>query len=148
MNAFVIEKMPSGGLPICLDLKPLKKSSRGTTIVRYLVHKFSNQQCMKFSSLDVKSGFWHYKLPDSSQPLTTFGTPFGNFKYKSIRPMQEGLNQPTATRLHQQVLHSKVRCWELQGLEGVDIIQDDCLIERFGRTDRPSPWWKPQVFLE
>ena len=79
---------------------------------------------MKFSKLDVKSGFWHYKLTESSQSLTTFGAPFGNFRYKML-PM--GIT-PASAAFHSKMLK------ELQGLGGVDIIQDDCLIEGFGKT--------------
>ena len=71
-----------------------------------------------FSVVDVKSGFWHVELDESSSYLTTMATPFGKYRWTrmpfGISPSPEEF----ARRLHD----------EIQGLPGVVSIADDILV--------------------
>ena len=37
-----------------------------------------------FSTVDAKNAFFHLKLDEESSYLTTFGTPFGRFRYLRV----------------------------------------------------------------
>ncbi|XP_048577062.1 uncharacterized protein K02A2.6-like [Nematostella vectensis] len=71
-----------------------------------------------FSVVDAKNGFWHIQLDDESSFLTTFGTPWGRYRWTrmpfGIAPAPEEFQR----RLEQA----------LEGLEGVKPIFDDILI--------------------
>ena len=38
-------------------------------------------QAKVFSTVDLKSGYWHCVLDEESSHLTTFATPFGSFRW-------------------------------------------------------------------
>ena len=69
----------NGDLRICIDPremnKALVKSSHPVPTVNELLPEISNAKF--FSKCDVRNGFWHVLLDDSSSRLTTFATPFG-----------------------------------------------------------------------
>ena len=69
----------SGGIRICVDLKPLNESVRRQPhplpTVEGILSQLSGAKV--FSKLDANSGFWQIPLSPSSRPLTTFLTPFG-----------------------------------------------------------------------
>ena len=37
-----------------------------------------------FSKLDASTGYWQIRLDEASSKLTTFGTPFGRFKFTRL----------------------------------------------------------------
>ena len=64
LNSYVIEMKPNGDLRICLDPKPLNKVLLKNyhcqiPSLESVIHKFSNHKVIKFSKLDVRSGFWN-----------------------------------------------------------------------------------------
>lgn len=128
INSFVIErKKDKKKIRVCLDPKPLNKALKRNYHCRIpslddIVHKFAAHKKLKFSKVDVRSGFWHYVLDEESAKLTTFSTPYGNYRYKRL-PM--GVT-PASSAFQMKMIE------ELSGLEGVDVIQDDCLIEGYG----------------
>ena len=77
-----------------------------------------------FSVVDARNGFWHVQLDNESSFLTTFGTPWGRFRWTrmpfGISPAPEEFQR----RLEQA----------LEGLEGVKAIFDDILIFGVGET--------------
>ena len=68
-----------------------------------------------FSVCDVKNGFWHVELDEDSSYLTTFGTPFGRYRWLKmpfgISPAPEYFQH----RLDQAI----------EGLPGVRTVADD-----------------------
>ena len=129
LNSYLIERKRNRKLRICLDPKPLNK----TLINNYhcqvpslesITHRFANKNAIKFSKLDVRSGYWHCKLNDKSRELTAFGTPQGNYRYKRL-PM--GIT-PASKAFQTKMIE------QFQGINGVSIIQDDCLVEGFGNN--------------
>ena len=89
LNSYVIERKHSGKLQIYLDHKPLNKALINNyncqePSLESIVHRFANKKAIKFSKLDVRSGFWHCKLNDKARELTAFGMPQGNYRYKRL----------------------------------------------------------------
>ena len=130
LNSYVIERKPKGDLWICLDPKPLNKVLLKNyhcqiPSLESVIHKFSNHKVIKFSKLDVRSGFCHCKLNELSKEVTTFGTPLGNYHYKRL-PM--GI--APASKAFQEIMIE-----QFSGLQDVDVIQDDCLVDGFGKDE-------------
>ena len=80
LNSYVIERKRSGKLRIRLDPKPLNKALINNyhcqvPSLESITHRFANKNAIKFSKLDVRSGYWHCKLNDKARELTAFGTP-------------------------------------------------------------------------
>ena len=74
--------------------------------------------------MDVRSGFWHFKLNDKARELNAFGMPQGNYRYKRL-PM----SIPPASKVFQAKIIE-----QLQEVNGVSFIQDDYLVEGFGNN--------------
>ena len=76
----------SGGVRICVDLKPLNESVRRQPhplpTVEGILSQLSGAKV--FSKLDANSGFWKIPLNPSSRPLITFLTPFGHHYFNKL----------------------------------------------------------------
>ena len=79
----VVEKPQTSKLRICLDPKALNEAIRRPHYPMYTLEdvtsKLTNATC--FSLLDITHAYWSVKLDESSSYLTTFGTPFGRYRY-------------------------------------------------------------------
>ena len=80
----VIKK--SGGVRICVDLKPLNKC---VLCERHPLPRVDDTLAQltgatTFSKLDTNSGFWQIPLSEESKLLTTFITPFGRYCYNKL----------------------------------------------------------------
>ena len=120
----VVEKPQNGKLRICLDPKALNEAIRRPHYPMYTLEdvtsKLTNATC--FSLLDITHAYWSVKLDESSSYLTTFGTPFGRYRY---------LRLPFGISASSDLFQMKVN--EIfEGLSGVAAIVDDILI--YGRT--------------
>ena len=118
--AMVVVPKTSGGVRICVDLKPLNKS------VLREVHPLPKVEttlaqlsgATVFSKIDTNSGFWQIPLDPSSRLLTTFLTPFGRFCYNKLP-----FGIASAPEHFQRRMTSM-----LEGLPGVVCHIDDILI--------------------
>ena len=110
----------SGGIRICVDLKPLnesvKRQPHPLPTVESILSQLSGAKI--FSKLDANSGFWQIPLSPESRPLTTFLTPFGRYHFNKL-PF--GLS--SAPELFQKRMGKL-----LEGLDGVVCLIDDVLI--------------------
>ena len=83
VSSLVIVKKPNGKLRICIDPKPLnqalKRSHYPLPVVDDILPELAKAKV--FSVCDVKNGFWHVELDQESSYLTTFGTPFGRYRW-------------------------------------------------------------------
>nr|XP_039254308.1 uncharacterized protein LOC120331303 [Styela clava] len=82
-NLIVVSKK-SDNIRLCLDPKPLNKAFKRNnhpmpTIDDVLPHF---HKAKVFTIADVKNGFWHIELDVKSSYLTTFGTPWGRYKWR------------------------------------------------------------------
>jgi len=127
-NMVVVRK--PGKMRICLDPKPLNKALKRPhymmPTVEDVLPKLSKARL--FSVLDAKDGFWQIRLTEESSFLTTFGTPFG--RYRWLR-MPFGI--ATAPEEFQRRQHEII-----EDLPGVDVIADDYLIYGCGDTDEEA----------
>ncbi len=86
--------------PVCLARKP-NNALRFTVDMRYANSQIDSENCViptaqevfdtvadakasVYSTLDMTSSFWQIPLHSDSIPITTFGTPFGNYAYKRL----------------------------------------------------------------
>ncbi|XP_029055276.2 uncharacterized protein K02A2.6-like, partial [Osmia bicornis bicornis] len=85
-NLVIIEK-PDKSLRLCLDPRDLNKAiKRNSSVLIPTVEEISEKLCNKniFTVLDLKDGFWHVELDESSSELCTFSTVFGNWKFNRL----------------------------------------------------------------
>ena len=125
-SGMVVVLKPNGAVRLCVDLTPLNKfvlreklqlPDLETVLGRIGRNKW-------FSKLDANCGFWQMVLSDSSQPLTTFITPFGRYCFKRLP-----FGICSAPEIFQR------RMLEiLEGLPGVLCYMDDVLI--MGETEQ------------
>ena len=126
VSSLVLVKKSNGKLRLCLDPKPLNEALQRSQFrmptLEDILPELSHAKV--FSVADVKNGYWHIALDEDSQDLTTFGTPFGRYKFKR---MPFGIK--VAPEVFQQKLHEA-----LTGLPGIYAVADDILIAGEGRT--------------
>ena len=126
VSSLVLVKKPNGKLRVCIDPQPLNKALKRShyplPVIDDLLPDFSKAKV--FSVCDVKNGFWHVELDEDSSYLTTFGTPFGRYRWLKmpfgISPAPEYFQH----RLDQAI----------EGLPGVRTVADDILISGEGDT--------------
>ena len=75
-----------------------------------------------FSTVDLKSGYWHCILDLESSALTTFVTPYGRYRW---RRLPFGLS--ASSEIFQKHLHQA-----LENLDGVLFIADDIRVYGVG----------------
>lgn len=117
VSSLVIVKKPNGKLRVCIDPKPLNKALKRC-------HYPDLSKAKVFSVCDVKNGFWHVELDEESSYLTTFGTPFGRYRWLK---MPFGIS-PAPEYFQQRVDQA------IEGLPGVRTVADDILISGEGDT--------------
>ena len=80
-----------------------------------------------FTVLDARNGFWHIQLDETSTYLTTFGTPWGRYRWLrlpfGVSPAPEEFQRMDIA---------------LEGLEGQKVIADDILVFGSGTTDEEA----------
>ena len=85
-----------GKIRLCIDPKPLNKALKRSyyplPVIEHLLPKLTNARV--FTVVDAKNGFWHVQLDEQSSLLTTFGTPWGRYKW-TRRPF--GISDSTIT---------------------------------------------------
>ena len=120
----------SGALRICIDPRPLNTALRRE---RYQLHVLEDillelSKARVFSTVDLKSGYWHCVLAPESSILRTFATPYG--RYRWIR-LTFGLS--ASSKIFQKHLNHA-----LESLPGVLCITDDILVYGTGETDEEA----------
>ena len=127
ISSMVVVNKANNKLRLCIDPKPLNKvllrNNYPTPTIDDLLPDLSKARI--FSVADTKNGFWHVQLDDASGDLTTFGTPWGRYRWLrlpfGISPSSEEFQR----RLEDP----------LEGLTGVKPIHDDILIYGCGDSD-------------
>ena len=123
--AVVVKK--SGALRICIDPRalntPLKRERYQLPVLEDTLPELSRARV--FTTVDLKSGYWHYVLAPESSVLTTFATPKGRCRW---RRLPFGLF--ASSDIFQNHLNQA-----LENLPGVLCIADDILIYGSGDAD-------------
>ena len=127
ISATVVTLKKNGNVRLCVDPKPLnqalKRNHYPLPTIEDVLPELSNARC--FTVLDAKNGFWHVSLDEESSYATTFGTPWGRYRWLrmpfGISPAPEEFQR----RLDQA----------LAGLNGCKAIADDILVFGCGAND-------------
>ncbi len=130
ISALVVTVKKNGDIRLCIDPKPLnralKRNHYPTPTIDDILPDLAHARC--FSVLDAKNGFWHVRLDEPSSYATTFGTPWGRFRW--LR-MPFGLS-PAPEEFQRRVNDI------LLGLPGIKVIADDILVFGCGQTDEEA----------
>ncbi len=120
ISSMVAVTKKSGDIRLCIDPKPLnaalKRNHYPPATIDDVLPELAEAKV--FSVLDTRNAFWHVELEHKSSFLTTFGTPWG--RYRWLR-MPFGIS--VATEEFQRRLHVA-----LEGLCGSKAIADDILV--------------------
>ena len=123
LNSFVCIKKANGKIHLCLDPTHLNKwiirPHHSSKLVDDVLHKLNGAKF--FSVMDSTSSFFNHKLDEESSKLTTFGTPFGHYRY---------LRMPMGASLSSDIYQFKVDS-HLEGIENCVAIADDIIIYGF-----------------
>ncbi|KAK3742424.1 hypothetical protein QZH41_001017, partial [Actinostola sp. cb2023] len=127
VSSLVVATKKSGALRVCNDPRELNKALKRETYQLPILDEILPElaQAKVFSTVDLRSGFWHCVLDEESSILTTFATPYGRYRW---RRLPFGLN--VSSEIFQRNVNQA-----LEGLEGVLDITDDILIYGVGSTD-------------
>ena len=124
VNSVVVTTKKSGALRICVNPRPLNKALKRETYPMPILDEILPElsKAKVFSTVDLRSGFWHCVLDDESSLLTTFNTPYGRYRW---------LRLPFGLSVSPEIFQKRVN-QTLEGLEGVLNIADDILIYGVG----------------
>lgn len=82
-SPIVLARKKTGEIRLCVDFRELNKITVGDNFPCQLID--DNLDSLKnkkyFTSLDLRDGFFHVKMSESSVPLTSFVTPLGQYEY-------------------------------------------------------------------
>lgn len=111
---------------ICLDPinlnKTLKNPGRQQTTLDEILPDMAAAKI--FTTVDAAKGYWQVELDEESSLMTTFSTPFGNYRW---------LRMPFGISPASAIFSSKL-AETMQGVEGVEALADDIIISGSGRT--------------
>ena len=82
-----------------------------------------------FTVLDARNGYWHIQLDEESSKATTFGTPWGRYKW---------LRMPFGLTVAPEEFQRRMDT-ALEGLSGQKAIVDDILVFGCGESDFKGP---------
>ena len=126
VSSMVIATKKSGDLRLCIDPRPLNKALRRETLQMPVLDELLPEltQAKVFSTVDLRSGFWHCTLDEESSRLTTFATPFGRYRWRRL---------PFGLSVSSEIFQKRVN-QATEGLSGVLGITDDILVFGKGET--------------
>ena len=118
-NLVVVEKKEKS-LRLCLDPKPLNSAILRERFVIPTPADVQSQLAGKrvFSVIDMKDGYWHVGLTDTSSYLTTFHTPWGRKRF---------LRMPFGICSASEVMQKRNES-AFGDIQGVHIIADDIIV--------------------
>ena len=123
LNSFVCVKKPNGKIRLCLDPTHLNRwiirPRHSAKLVDDVLHNLNGAKF--FSVVDSTSSFYNHKLDKESSKLTTFGTPFGRYRY---------LRMPMGASLSSDVYQYKVDA-HLENIQNCMAIADDIIMYGF-----------------
>ncbi|CAH8491041.1 unnamed protein product [Dicrocoelium dendriticum] len=114
----------SGDLRVCIDPKPLNAALRREYFTLPTLDDVLPElsKARLFTKVDLASAFWHVQLDEESSYLTTFGTPFGRFRW---------LRLPFGLKVSSEIFQKRLM-QALDDLPGAICVADDVVV--FGAT--------------
>ena len=109
VSNIVVARKKNGDLRICIDPHALNKAlKRGIYQLPALDDILTElSKARVFSTIYLKSGYWHVSLDEASSLLTTFSTPYG--RYRWLR-MPVGCN--VSSEIFQKKLQQAIKVWK------------------------------------
>ena len=130
VSSLAVAVKKSGALRICIDPRPLntalKRERYQLPVLEDILPELSKARV--FSTVDMKSGYWHCVLSPKSSVVTSFATPYGRYRW---RRLPFGLS--ASSEIFQKHLNQA-----LENLPGVLCIADDILIYGTGEADEEA----------
>ena len=115
-----------GSLRICIDPRhlnlSLKRDRNQLPVLDDILRDLAKARV--FCKVDLSHEYWHCDLDDESSLLTTFSTPFGQYRWTRLPFGLSASSEIFRKRFHQV----------LDGLLSVACIADDILVYRVGDT--------------
>ena len=126
ISGMVAVRKPSKGIRICIDPKPLNRVIKRNHFPLPTIEDILPElaEAKVFTVCDAKSGYWHVELDEASSFLTTFGSPWGRYRWRRL---------PFGLCLASEEFQRRLNV-ALEGLDGVRPIADDILVYGIGRT--------------
>ena len=120
VSSVVVATKKSGALRVCIDPRPLnialKRERYQLPVLDDILPELSKAKI--FSTVDLRSGYWHCVLDEESSLMTTFATPYGRYRWCRL---------PFGLSVSSEIFQKRVN-QILEGLEGILDITDDILI--------------------
>ena len=130
VSSLAVATKKSGALRVCIDPRPLNETLKRETyqipILDEILPELS--QAKVFSTVDLRSGYWHCVLDHESSLLTTFSTPFGRYCWCRL---------PFGLSVSSEIFQKRVN-QALEGLSGVLDIADDILVYGVGNNEQEA----------
>ena len=126
VSSVAVATKKSGALRICIDPRPLNKALKRETYQLKVLDEILPDlaQAKVFSTVDLRSGYWHCVLDEESSLLTTFATPYGRYRWCRL---------PFGLSASSEIFQKRVN-QALEGLNGVLDIVDDILVYGIGES--------------
>jgi hypothetical protein len=126
VSSVAIATKKSGDIRVCIDPRPLntalKRERHQMVILDEILPELAKAKV--FSTVDLRSGYWHCPLDLESSMLTTFATPYGRYRW---------LRLPFGLCVSSEIFQKQVN-QALDGLNGIVNIADDILVYGVGET--------------
>ena len=130
ISALVVTTKKNGKVRLCIDPKPLNEALHRN---HYPLPTIDDvlpllSKARVFTVLDAKNGFWHIQLDEPSSFATTFGTPWGRYRW---------LRLPFGVSPAPEEFQRRIDI-ALEGLPGQKAIADDILVFGAGDTEEEA----------
>ena len=130
VSQVVVTTKKSGELRVCIDPKflneALKREHYRLPLLEDILPALSKAKY--FTKVDLSSAFWHCKLDEPSSYLTTFGTPFGRYRW---------LRLPFGLKVSSEIFQKRI-LQSIDDLQGTLCIADDILIHGATRIEHDN----------
>ena len=126
ISSMVTVPKKNGKLLICLDPRDLNRAIQREHYPLPTIEDIATRLhgAKVFTKLDVRNGFWHVALDESSSYLKTFNTPFGRYRWQRLP-----FGVSSAPEVFQRKMHELV-----EGMSGIEVVADDFIIVDCGTT--------------
>lgn len=130
MSSLAVATKKSGALRVCIDPRPLNEALKRETYQIPVLDEIlpESPQAKVFSTVDLRSGYWHCVLNQESSLLPTFATPFGRYRWCRL---------PFSLSVSSEIFQKRVN-QALEGLSGVLNIADDILVYGIGNSEQEA----------
>jgi len=130
ISALLVTTKKNGKVRLCIDPKPLNEALHRN---HYALPTIDDvlpllSKARAFTVLDAKNGFWYIQLDELSSFATTFGTPWGHFRWLCL---------PFGVSLAPEEFQRGIDI-ALEGLPGQKAIADGILVFGAGDTDEEA----------